>query len=137
MALEMPLEILGALVGVGVPVAILLAHLTGGSQRVALDRVALQAHLADLDPHAELQELLICQSGQTALFTLRDGRTGVAWAMERFMGMRLVKRWTLQETKEGLEVDLSDPAWPRRRIQVPNLETREHWLHARGQRDAA
>ena len=133
----MPLEVLGVLVGVGVPLAILLAHLTGGSKRLVLDEQSIRAHLTELDPHAELQEVLLEQSGQTALFTLRDGRMGVAWAMERFMGMRLVERWTLQERQEGLEVDLADAAWPRRRIQVPSPEMRQYWLQARGQRDAA
>ena len=133
----MPLEVLAVLVGAGVPLAILLAHLTGGSTRVTLDKAAIHSHLAELDPHAELDELLICESGQSALFTLADGRLGVAWSMERFLGMRLVQSWQLQDTKEGLEVDLSDTAWPRRRIQVSSQDTREHWLRARGQRDAA
>jgi hypothetical protein len=125
------------LVGAGVPLAILLAHLTGGSKRAALDEPALRAELLALDPNAELDELLLCPQGQTALLTLKDGRMGVAWAMERFLGLRLVSTWQLQETEEGLEVDLSDPAWPRRRLDVLSPETRQHWLHLRGQRDAA
>lgn len=133
----MPLEVLAVLVGGGVPLAILLAHLTGGSARQPLDRASLQSQLEAQLPGALLEEILLDDAAQTALFTLQDGRHGVAWPMERHIGLRLLQDWPVQQTPEGLEVDLSDPGWPRRRIAVPDLETRQRWLHKRGQCDAA
>lgn len=138
MAWEMPLEVLGALVGAGVPLAILLAHLTGGSARRSLDLESLDAEIRRQIPRASLDTLLVCTGGQTALFRLEDGRFGVAWPMERHLGLRLLHdHWVLRQTGEGLEVDLNDPAWPRRRIQVPDPALRATWLRARGHDAAA
>ena len=128
----MPLEVLGVLVGAGVPLAIVLAHLTGGSTHTPLDEDAIRAQLAELDPSATLAELLVCEGGQSALFTLADGRLGVAWPMERSLSLRLLCTWQLKESGQGLEVDLRDPGWPPRRLQVHSPETRQQWLHTLG-----
>ncbi len=128
----MPLEVLGVLVGAGVPLAIVLAHLAGGSTHTLLDKDTIQTKLADLDPSAELAEVLVCEGGQSALFTLADGRLGVAWTMERSLSLRLLSTWQLKESGQGLEVDLRDPGWPTRRLQVHSQETRQQWLHTLG-----
>ncbi len=138
MAWEMPLEVLGALVGAGVPVAILLSHLMGGSAKRPLDPQSLQAQLQAQLPGATIADLLICAQGETALLTLGDGRLAVAWPMERHIGLRVLKgQGQLRESSEGLEVDLKDPAWPRRRIQVPDPDLRATWLRKRGHDAAA
>ena len=127
MAWEMPLEWLAGMVGVGVPAAILLSHLQGGSRFVPLDAASLQELVAVELPGAAIQESLVCPQAHCALLALTDGRMAVAWAMEGHRALR-----TLEGVKaataspQGLRLDLGDPAWPARTLDC-SPEQAQRW----------
>lgn len=128
MALEMPLEWLLGLVATGVPLAILLAHLHGGSAQVTLDDPTLDHTLAEQLPGKALAESLISADRHTALLRFQDGSLGIAWSMERHAAAReLGPLARLELAGDTLTIRMQDPAWAPRQITA-SPETLAPWM---------
>jgi hypothetical protein len=131
MAVELPLEVVLGMVGVGVPLVVLLAHLTGGSTPHPLAEAALRARIADEAPRATVEAVQIADDGAMALARTADGRIWVAWAMESHPSVRALPRTArLTETDAGVAISLADPSWPDRTVRLADPALRDPWLAA-------
>jgi len=121
----MPLELLIALVVLGISGIAAMLHLTGRSDRRVMDMSAARAawlrHFPEDAPH----QMTLAANGQAALVETARG-LGVLWSFGADTVGRYVDGARLDDTRHGLRLRLPDYAAPRVLLRL-TAEERPLW----------
>lgn len=121
----MPLEILLALVVIGIAGIAVLLHLTGRSDQTSLNTATAQAQWLRHFPQDEIVDITLAASGQSALVRTVQG-PGLLWVFGADTVARHLNGADLVETDTGLRVLFHDYAVPALSLTLTETE-RQHW----------
>ncbi len=113
----MPLEILLALVILGIAGIALLLHLTGRSARTRLSAPSARAHWLRHFPDDTVLDVTVADSGDAALVRTPAG-PGLLWAFGADTVARPLQGFDLLDTRDGVRVIFHDFAAPSVRLTL-------------------
>jgi hypothetical protein len=134
----MSLPLLVAIVGFGIGLIVLLVHLSGGSQRVALGSADQVAERFRIDfPDAEVERCFESADGYEALLVLADGSLGLvhtvgAKSLTRHYEREEFATMISMKDEASLAFDAHEMTLPRIVIAFDGLQTRADAMAALG-----
>jgi len=121
-----PLQILLAMVAIGIVAVVALVHLLGHSRPLTLPgKSAARAHWRRHNPDDQIRDITVCHSGHTALVETDHG-PGLLWSFGADTVARPLHGATARQTAKGLTIRLPDFAAPRVSLRM-DLPEATYW----------